>query len=107
MPLVVATHDVQLSSPINPFGRSAGGPVIPSPPPSPKLPPKSSALFEATIIGNLRGFLDALSDPTVDVNILDGSNSRRNVLFCALVGTRSVRSVSFVSSPLISQIPER
>lgn len=94
MPLVVATHDVQLSS-----EGDAGGRTIPSPPPSPKSPPtpnphpKSNALFDAAIIGNLRGFLDALSDPTVDVNILDGPKSRRNVLFCALVGTRSVRSV--------------
>ncbi len=97
MSLVVATHDVQLSSPGDPLGLgsrpTAAGPVIPSPPPSPELPPKSNALFETAITGNLRGFLDALSDPTVDVNILDGSKARRNVLFCALVGTRSVRSV--------------
>jgi hypothetical protein len=106
MPLVVATHDVQmsLSSPDGPLGpspspspRPAHGPVIPSPPPSPKLLAKSNAdanaLFDAAITGNLRAFLDALSDPAVDVNILDGSKSRRNVLFCALVGTRSVRSV--------------
>jgi len=104
MPLVVATHDVQLSlsspgDPLSPSPRSGHGPVIPSPPPSPspKLPARpnanANALFDAAITGNLRAFLDALSDPTVDVNILDGSTSRRNVLFCALVGTRSVRSV--------------
>jgi hypothetical protein len=99
MPLVVATHDVQLSLPdhsLHPSHPRPGGPAIPSPPPSPRSPVNPHALFEAAIIGNLRGFLDALSDPTVDVNILDGSKSRRNALFCALVGTRSVR---FVPSP--------
>jgi hypothetical protein len=104
MPLVVATQDIQLSSPDDPFGpRSAHGPVIPSPPPSPKATAKSNALFETAMTGNLRGFLDALSDPTVDVNILDGSKFRRNVLFCALVGTRSVRSVSSPLSELTSR----
>ena len=123
MPLVVATRDVQLflSAPDDRSGprlKPAGGPVIPSPPPSPKLPANANAnanatvntnvnvntesnananaLFEAAITGNLRGFLDALSDPTVDVNVLDGSKSRRNVLFCALVGTRSVLSAPLV-----------
>lgn len=105
MPLVVATHDVQLSTHAaedDSVGPRLGRRTIPSPPPSPKSAPKSNALFEPAIIGNLRGFLDALSDPSVDVNTLDGPNTRRNVLFCALVGTRLVRSVSI---PILSSSP--
>jgi hypothetical protein len=111
MPPVVATHDPQLSAAqhdsvgrigrIDPSGTRSRRRTTPSPPPSPKSAPESNLLFEAAIIGNLRAFLDALSDPTVDVNTLDGHSTRRNVLFCTLVGTRSVRSVSIPSSPFL------